>query len=273
MRVAQETDRALLISPDGKRYLVHLRAGERFHTHKGIIEHDDLIGMPFGRVVVSHLKQRFTVLRPSIYDVLMNVKRVSQIVYPKEIGLILLKLDVGPGKRLIEAGTGSGALALALAHGVQPEGMVYSYEAREDMLRTARRNLEEAGLAEYVQLIHRDIADGFTESDVDALFLDVREPWCYLKQVYSALSDDGFFGALVPTTNQVSDLLAEMERYPFATVEVMEILLRKYKPIAARLRPQDRMVGHTGFLIFARKIAVQDEYEASRVPVPDQEET
>jgi len=255
LKVAHEDDLVLLIGSDAKRYLVRLRAGDRFHTHKGIIDHDDLIARPLGREVFSHLDQRFVALLPSIHDLLMNVRRASQIIYPKEIGQILLKLDVGDGKRVIEAGTGSGALTIALAHFVGPHGLVFSYEIREDMINLARHNLEAVGLADRVRLIHRDIAEGFTETDVDALFLDVREPWDYLHQVCAALEDGGFFGALVPTTNQVSDLLAAMGRHPFSSVEVLEILLRKYKTVPARLRPQDQMVGHTGFLIFARTVA------------------
>jgi len=262
LKLAQPNDLVILLARDGKRYLTRLLPGDRFHSTHGYIAHDDLIGQPLGREVRSQLDQPFMVLKPSLHDLLMNLKRVSQIIYPKEIGQILLKLDVGNGKRIIEAGTGSGALTIALAHGVQPEGMVYSYDVREDMLRIAQRNLEMAGLTRYVQFIQRDIAEGFTESDVDALFLDVREPWVYLTHVCQALSDGGFFGALVPTTNQISWLLAEMGRYPFASIEVMEILLRAYKPVAERLRPQDVMVGHTGYLIFARKVALLPETDA-----------
>jgi len=249
----------LLTGRDGKHFLVRLRTGERFHSHRGVINHDDLIGKPLGREVLSHLGKRFVVLWPSIHDTLMNLKRVSQIIYPKETGQILLKLDLGNGKQVIEAGTGSGVLATALAHAVRPEGRVYSYDLREDMINVARRNLETAGLLDYVQLTCRDIAQGFAERDADAVFLDVREPWRYLGQVCEALCDGGFFGSLVPTTNQVSWLLTEMERHPFVSIEVMEILLREYKPVAARLRPQDRMVGHTGYLIFARKVALLAE--------------
>ena len=232
-----------------------LHRGYRFHSHRGIIAHDDLIDRPLGRQVLSHLGHPFQVLRPSLYDLLMSVKRSSQIVYPKEIGQILIRLDVCSGRRIIEAGTGSGVLTIALAHGVRPEGMVYSYEMRDDMLRVARKNLEDVGLLDYVQLTQRDIAEGFDQTDVDALFLDVREPWDYLAQACAALADGGFFGALVPTTNQVSWLLTELVGYPLTSVEVMEIFLRKYKPVPARLRPEDRMIGHTGFLIFARKVA------------------
>ena len=256
LSAAQENDTVLLIAGDGRRYFFRLRAGDRFHTHKGVIAHDDLIGQPLGRQIRSHLNFPFVVLRPSIFDLLMNLKRVSQIIYPKEIGPILLRLDVTSGRRIIEAGTGSGALTMALAYGVQLHGKVYSYEAREDMINVARKNLAVAGLLEYVQLKQRDIAEGFDETDVDALFLDVREPWDYLEQVLAALRDGGFFGALVPTTNQVSWLLAAMERHPFSSIEVLETLERRYKPVPARLRPQDVMVGHTGYLVFARKIAM-----------------
>lgn len=255
MPVAKETDRILLISPDGKRYMLRLQAGARFHTTSGLVDHDTIIGQPLGRRVLSHLGHPFTALRPSLNDVLMNLRRVSQIIYPKDIGQILLKLDVGPGRHIVEAGTGSGALTVALAHSVSPTGMVHSYEARQDMLNVAQQNIELAGMSDYVTLTQRDISQGFDETDADSLFLDVREPWLYLKQVCAALADGGFFGALVPTTNQVSDLLAGLEKHPFMNVEVMELLVREFKPVAQRLRPEDRMIGHTGYLIFARKIA------------------
>ncbi len=262
VRLAQENDRVLLISGKGKRYFVTLRAGDRFHTNVGSISHNDLIGKPYGRVVRSHIGHPFVLLRPSLYDELMGLKRVSQIIYPKELGLILFHLDVRCGSRVIEAGTGSGALTMALANAVMPYGRVYSYESREEMLRVARRNLEEVGLEEYVEFHERDIAEGFDETDVDAVFLDVREPWDYLPQVCQALMDGGFFGTLVPTTNQVSALLYELERYPFYDTRVMEVLLREYKPVPGRLRPQDVMVGHTGYLIFSRKVASDAELPA-----------
>lgn len=255
MRIAQDRERILLIGRDGKRYLIRLQAGDRFHTQRGMVQHDDIIGQPLGREVLSHLGQPFMVLHPSIHDLLMNLKRVSQIIYPKEIGQILLKLDITNGRRVIEAGTGSGALTMALAYGVRPDGIVYSYESRADMLNVARKNLDAVGLLEHVRLTQRDIREGFDETDVDAVFLDVREPWDHIPQVCDALSDGGFFGALVPTTNQVSWLLAELGRQSFTGLEVMEVLLRHYKPVPARLRPEDVMVGHTGFLVFARKVS------------------
>jgi tRNA (adenine57-N1/adenine58-N1)-methyltransferase len=145
-----------------------------------------------------------------------------------------------------------------MARAVAPEGRVYSYESRPEMQRNAVRNLKRVGLEDYVEFKIRDIAEGFDEMDVDALFLDVRTPWDYLEQARRALKGGGFFGALVPTTNQVSHLIAGLEHYSFGHIEVEELLVRSYKPVAARLRPADTMVGHTGYLIFARKIEVEE---------------
>jgi tRNA (adenine57-N1/adenine58-N1)-methyltransferase len=184
-------------------------------------------------------------------------------VYPKEIGYILLKLNVGPGSRIVECGTGSGALTIALAHAVRPDGRVFSYEQREDMIETASKNLANAGLVEWVELKQRDAGEGFDERNADALFLDVRTPWEYLSQAWEALIEGGFFGAIVPTANQVSALIEGLDEHGFHGVEVCEILLRYFKPVAERLRPTDRMVGHTGYLIFARRLAVPYDEEPS----------
>ena len=254
-RVFLEGD-VVLVVLGRKRFLMRLQAGEVQHTHRGLIHHDDLIGEVPGKPLTTHLGDPFVALPPSLHDIIMSIQRRSQIVYPKEIGYILLKLNVGSGSRIVECGTGSGALTIALAHAVRPDGRVYSYEQREDMLRVAAKNLANAGLLEQVELKQRDIAEGFDERDADGLFLDVRMPWMYLQQAWDALVEGGFFGAIVPTANQISDLIEGLDEHGFHDIEVCEILLRFYKPVAARLRPMDRMVAHTGYLIFARRLAV-----------------
>jgi tRNA (adenine57-N1/adenine58-N1)-methyltransferase len=270
VKLAQEDDLVLLISPRGKRFIIRLKAGANQHTHVGVIEHDVLIGQPLGRQVKSHLGQPFLALEPSTHDLIMNVRRHTQIIYPKEAGYILLKMNLYSGQRVIEAGSGSGALTLALARAVAPEGRVYSYENRPEMQRNAIRNLGRVGLSDSVEFKNRDIVDGFDETDVDALFLDVRTPWDYLEQARRALKGGGFFGALVPTTNQVSDLVAGLEGYNFGDIEVVELLLRPYKPVPARLRPADTMVGHTGYLIFARKVEAEDAADEEAQPGDDE---
>ncbi len=255
MDIAQADDLVLLLAPDEKRYLIRLIPRQQLHTHRGFISHDAMIGQPFGAAVRTQLGDRFLLLQPSTFDLVMHVKRASQIVYPKEIGYILLRMNIIPGARVIESGTGSGGLTLALSRFVRPGGRIYTYDEREDMLELARKNLERVGALDVVELKQRDIRAGFDERNIDALFLDVREPWLFLAQAHAALKGGGFFGSLVPTANQLTDLLREMESFGgWTDVEVIEILMRAYKPVADRLRPEDRMVAHTGYLTFARAV-------------------
>ncbi|MBN1954091.1 MAG: tRNA (adenine-N1)-methyltransferase [Anaerolineae bacterium] len=251
---AQAGDVAMLVGTDRRRQIIRLTPGQVLQTHRGMLAHSDLIGLPWGSRVVSHLSASFLLLPPSIHDLVLHLQRTTQIVYPKEAGYLLLKMDIGPGTQVLEAGTGSGGLTLMLAHAVQPHGRVYSYEQRADIQRLAQKNLEKAGLQDVVEFKLRDIAAGFDEQNVPALFLDLPSPWDYLPQAQAALAGGGHFGAILPTTNQVEQLLAELERHDFGMLEVEEIMLRPYKAVPARLRPMDRMIAHTGYLIFARKI-------------------
>ncbi len=259
MNTAQAGDWVLLLGPDQKRFFLRLTPNQQMHTHRGYLMHNAIIGQPYGATVATQLGAPFLLLQPSTFDWVMHVKRISQIVYPKEIGYILLRLNIVPGARVVEAGTGSGALTLALSRFVRPDGRIYSYEERSDMLELARRNLERGSALDVVELKQRDIHFGFDEHDADALFLDVREPWLFLEQAHGALKGGGFFGSLVPTTNQLSDLLQEMETTGgWADLEVLEILMRRFKPVAERLRPEDRMIAHTGYLVFARAVRKEE---------------
>ena len=259
MNVAQEGDLVLLISPKGKRYLVRLQQDGQWYSHRGSIAHADLIGQPLGRTVYNDHGHAYLVLEPSTDDLIQKLPRTTQIIYSKDAAQILLRLNLYPGRTVVEAGTGSGSLTLVLARAVMPTGHVYSYEARLSAFAVAQRNVGEFGLKPYVTLYNADISDGFHETDMDACFLDVREPWRFLDHAWNALKGSGFFGALVPTTNQVSLLLEGLLARPFSDVVIEEVLLRRYKPVPARLRPEDRMIAHTGFLLFARKIARGDE--------------
>jgi tRNA (adenine57-N1/adenine58-N1)-methyltransferase len=183
-------------------------------------------------------------------------------MYPKDIGFILTSMSVGPGQTVLEAGTGSGSMTVALAYAVGPQGRVFSYERRPEFQALARKNLERLGLEERVDFRLGDIADGFTETDVDALFLDVPNPWDYIRQARSALKPGGFFCNLVPTFNQIEKLLYALRREHFAFIEVCELLMRYYKPEPTRLRPTDRMIAHTGYLTFARRIEPSEDTRA-----------
>ena len=251
---AQVGDLILLVTGDNKRYLVKLRASDSLHTHFGIYPHSQLIGATPGATVLSSLQQPALVLEPSLRDLIQHIRRGTQIIYPKDAAYLVHRLSLRAGSTVVEAGTGSGGLTMALAWAVAPTGKVFTYETRPEIHNLARNNFERVGLLPYIQQYQRDIEDGFDHTNADALFLDVREPWRYLHHVRAALRPDGFFASLVPTTNQVSDLLVALEASSFADIEVEELLLRRYKPVPDRLRPDDMMNGHTGFLIFARRI-------------------
>jgi tRNA (adenine57-N1/adenine58-N1)-methyltransferase len=259
---AQAGDIVQLVGLRHKHFIFPLSVGGSFHTHRGIVKHDDMIGLPWGSQVFSHLGSPFFILQPALGDVLIDLPRNTQILYPKDIGFILVTMGIGEGQRVMEAGTGSGSMTIALAYAVGSAGKIISYERRPEMQQLARKNLTRLGLDERVDFKLGEIADGFEETDVDAFFLDVINPHDYIEQVRAALKPGGFFCSLVPTVNQVSMLLFALRRYKFAFIEVCEVLLRYYKPEPSRLRPTDRMVAHTGFLIFARRIEMADDPRA-----------
>lgn len=251
---AQEGDLVQLVGLRHKHFIFPLVAGGQFHTHRGIVHHDELIGLSWGSQIFSHMGSPFFLLQPMLGDLLTDLPRNTQILYPKEIGFILITMGIGPGMRVMEAGTGSGSMTIAMAYNVGPTGKVVSYEQRPEMQNLARKNLTRVGLVDRVEFKLRDIAEGFDETDIDAFFLDVANPYDYIPQVRAALKPGGFFCSLIPTYNQVERLLHSLRRNNFAFIEMCEILLRFYKPEPSRIRPTDRMVAHTGFLIFARRI-------------------
>lgn len=251
---AREGDVAQLVGLGHKHFIFTLKPGGDFQTHRGVLKHDDLIGMAWGSQVFSHMGAPFFLLQPSLADILNDLPRTTQILYPKDIGYILITMGVAPGQRVMEAGTGSGSMTIALATAVGSEGRVISYEQKPDHQNLARKNVERIGLASQVDFKLRDIREGFDETDADAFFLDVQNAHEYIPQVRAALKPGGFFCSLIPTINQVENILTALKRNNFAFVEVCELLLRYYKTDPARIRPVDRMVAHTGFLIFARKI-------------------
>ncbi|MDP2777200.1 MAG: tRNA (adenine-N1)-methyltransferase [Anaerolineales bacterium] len=251
---ARADDLAQLVGLTHKHFVLTLKTGGDFQSHRGVLIHDDLIGKPWGSQVFSHTGAPFFLLQPSISDLLNDLPRTTQILYPKDIGYILIKMSVASGQTVVEAGTGSGSMTIALASAVGAEGKVISYEQKQDVQNLARKNIERLGLASRVDFKLRDIQEGFDEADADAFFLDVQNPYDYIGQVRAALKPGGFFGTLLPTFNQVEKTLNSLKKYNFAFVEVCELLLRFYKPDPHRIRPTDRMVAHTGFLMFARKI-------------------
>lgn len=252
----------ILVTPKGKRIMRRLTEGDDIHGNDGVLRAADIAAAEFGQVVLTLQGCPYRLMRPSLYDLVRGVKRQTQVLYPKDIGYICMRLGIGNGTKVIEAGSGSGSLTMALSWFTGEKGHVYTYEARPEFYTLAGRNLEWAGLGHNVTRYNRDIAEGFDQTDADALFLDVRTPWEYLDQALAATKPGARFAFFVPTANQVSELLRGMEIRPFADVEVEEVFIRRWKALADRLRPDDRMIAHTGFLLFARQQEMSAEFDA-----------
>lgn len=277
--IAQEGDLVELVGLSYKHFMIKLEHGVEFHTHRGIVKHDDLIGKEWGSQIFSHMGSPFFMLQPALPDLLREIPRATQILYPKDIGFILLSMGIGPGVSVVEAGTGSGALTTALAYAVGHEGKVYSYEIKESAQTIARKNLTRLGLQDNVEFCVKDIREGFDKTGVDALFLDVANPYDYIAQARTALKLGGYFGSICPTTNQVIMLLNALRQNQFAFIDVCEISVRYYKTEPSRFRPTDRMVAHTGYLVFARPVNIDPDQmdrkllkETKLISVLDEEE-
>ena len=245
-------ERALLFDSKGRRYLVTLAGGGEFHTHSGPVLHDDLIGHEEGVLVRSSRGARYTAVRPTLAEVVLKMPRGAQVIYPKDLGPIVMMVDVYPGARVFESGLGSGALSMTL---LRAGADVVGYELRTDFAERARVNvagfLGEAVLDRYH--IHvRDVYDGIEESGFDRAVLDLPEPWRVVKALESTMRPGGILVSYLPTIGQVSILRDALERSGFGMAETMEVLQRSWHIEGQSVRPDHRMVAHTGFLTSAR---------------------
>ncbi len=237
-----------------KKFLVMVKEGKRVHTHKGYIDLSLLIGKDWGSVVQTNKGVPVEVHRPTLSDIIEKLGRATQIIYPKDSGFILLKSGIKPGDKVVEIGTGSGALTIVLATFLGPEGKVYSYDVRESSLKMAERNLKALQLTNVVLKL-KDAKQGIDEEDVDAVFVDVPDPWELLPMIHERLKPNGIFVAFVPSCEQISKTVVKAREVGFSMVEVHEILDREYESDERRTRPHPRMIAHTGFIIFGRKIS------------------
>jgi tRNA (adenine57-N1/adenine58-N1)-methyltransferase len=233
---------------------LRLKQGASQGSHLGVLKHDEIIGNDYGAVLWTHKGKPFYVLKPTAGEFMRRVRRQTQIVFPKDAGFLLMNLDIFPGARVVECGSGSGALTSVLAHFVGPEGHVYTYEKRENFSELARSNCERWGVEGRITFRRQDLAEGFAERDMDAVFLDVPNPHDFLTTAWEALAPGRRLGILVPTFNQIQSVLEGMREVPFADVQVVEVLQRSLKTNPRRVRPDDMMIGHTGFLIIGSKV-------------------
>ncbi len=249
-------DRVLLVDNRKRRHLITLAAGGEFHTHAGIVRHDDLIGQPGGMTVRTTRGARLTAVRPTLAEYVLEMPRGAQVIYPKDIGPILILADIFPGARILESGVGSGALTTALLRAIGPTGSVTGYEIREDFAQRALRNVH-GFLGDDVPLDVqvRDIYEGIDVRDVDRVVLDLPEPWRVVKHSIEAMRPGGILCAYLPTILQVGRLREELAVAPFGMVETLEVLHRGWHVEGQSIRPDHRMVAHTGFLTVARLLS------------------
>jgi tRNA (adenine57-N1/adenine58-N1)-methyltransferase len=247
-------ERALLVDRRGRRYMITLKPGERFHFHQGYVDHDAILGSPEGVRLVASTGAPLIAFRPSLADFILKMPRGAQVVYPKDIGLILIEADIHPGATVLEAGTGSGALTLALVRAVGERGKVVSYELREDFAARARSNIESflGKIPDALDLRVGDVTEAELETGVDRVVLDLPEPWRVLPAALGAMSPGALFCSYVPTTTQVSQTTEALREAGLGEITTREVLVRTWHVEGPSVRPDHRMVAHTGFVTIAR---------------------
>ena len=249
-------DLVFLYNDERRNFL--LRAEEKtLHTDKGFLKIGSLVGREFGGKIETNMGFSFYILCPYLYEMIMKVRRKTQILYPKDIGMIIIRSNIFPGAKVIESGIGSGALTTALANFVRPNGRVYSYERNKDFLDNARKNLEKNGLSEWVEFKHREINDEFDEKEADFVMIDIGSPWNLIDAAYKSLKGGCRLATICPTFEQLTKTVFTLEEKGFVNIETMEILLRRILVRRGKTRPEQRMPSHTGWLVFATKINLE----------------
>ncbi len=252
----------MLLDPDGKRFLVRLNEQDSLHHHKGAVRFADVIGQAEGALIRSTQGRLFTAVRPRLMDYVLEMPRKSGIVYPKDAAHLLSWADIAPGHRVLESGVGSGALTLALLRAVGERGQVVGYEQRSDFIELALGNVHAFGGAQAGNLLlrERDIYAGVVDTELDRVVLDLAEPWQVLPHLPGALRSGGWVAAYTPSIIQASQFVeAARATHQYVQVETHEVLLRGWHIEGLAVRPEQQMVGHTGFVSVARLICAAQE--------------
>jgi tRNA (adenine57-N1/adenine58-N1)-methyltransferase len=244
----------LVVLNEHKRWVTRVESGKQFHCHKGYFEFDEIIGKPFGIRILTSKSTSVSIYKPLQIDFLKKISHSSQIIYPKDAGLILLYGDIKPGSEVIEAGTGSGGLTSILASYVKPNGHIYSYEIREEAFKTSTKNIKTLGLDDVTTIKMKDAFEGFDEKNVDAVVLDLANPEEIISHAFKALKSSGTISIFIPTFNQIEKAYHELKEFGFGDIICFETIKREYQLKSNAIRPVTRIIGHTGFLIFAKKL-------------------
>ncbi|MGI9118664.1 MAG: tRNA (adenine-N1)-methyltransferase [Acidimicrobiales bacterium] len=266
-RPLRRGERVVIVDSKGRQYLLELVEGGTFHSHTGILDHAQLLGQDEGVTVRSTTGARYTAMRPTLADFVVRMPRGAQVIYPKDLGAILMLADIHPGVRVLEAGVGSGALSMAL---LRAGAEVVGYELRADFAAVARENVASFlgdELAGHYRVEQRDVYAGIAEADLDRVVLDLAEPWQVVKHAEAALRPGGILVAYTPSITQVVHLREVLAETGFEMAETVEFMARRWHVEGQAVRPDHRMVAHTGFLTSARLLGpIPGGLKPARVP-------
>jgi tRNA (adenine57-N1/adenine58-N1)-methyltransferase len=257
-----------------RRWLVRPMDTPKLHTHLGILDCKSLVGKQYGFSVLTTMNDTLYILKPTLEDIVMKFARRTQVIYPKDLAMIVIRCGIHPGSRVFEAGTGSGAATATFASLVGPTGQVYSYDVNAEFQGVAKKNLEKFGLMGSITLKTKDAKEGIDERDLDAALVDMGDPWELVSRVREALAPSGMMAAICPTMNQAERLTAKMKDEGFVNVETIEVLVRNLEARIGMTRPSQIMVAHTCYLTFGRKTegAAPANTEALEVAAGEEEE-
>jgi len=248
----------ILIDRKRRERYITLQEGKVLNLNGNVIHHDELVGLPDGGRIVSAKGSPYKVFKATLQQHLLNMNRYATIIYPKDIAAILMHGDVQPGLKIVEGGLGSGALALSMLQAIGPQGSLVTYELKEEAIRCSQRNIRafcgEVGERHLVR--HQDIYEGIEEREVDRVVLDVPEPWRVVSHAAESLADGGLMVSYLPTIIQVHELVKALREHPeMYTTWTLEMLERPWHVTEDSVRPEHKMTGHTGFLVFSRRSA------------------
>ncbi|MEM4717226.1 MAG: tRNA (adenine-N1)-methyltransferase [Desulfurococcaceae archaeon] len=254
MDTVREGDTVLVYIDEKRKFVIRAERGKILGTDRGYITHDEIIGRKYGELVKTSMNQEAYILKPLLQDYIAESKRVTQIIYPKDAGLITHLSSIGPGSKVGEAGVGTGALTITLATIIGDNGVVYGFDILDKAIECTRQNLEKTGLIHRVILMKKDIREDIDIEPLDAFFLDIPDPWNALRSVYNVLKPSRPILIFTPTVNQVEKTIIALLGMPFIDIHVYETILREYMINPGAIRPRTRMIGHTGYIVFARKV-------------------
>jgi tRNA (adenine57-N1/adenine58-N1)-methyltransferase catalytic subunit len=266
----EESSYVLLFHTPRKKWLIRVAWDKKFHTHLGIIDVSSIIGMEYGSAIRTTEGKLIFLMEPTIHDFIMKSERKTQIVYPKDLGYIVARTGLKNGSKVLEVGTGSGALATFMASIVKPDGHIYTFDVNSEFMEIAKRNLEKAGMAQYVTMHQHDLHQGVDIRNVDVATVDLGDPWTVIDQVYDTLKGGGAFVAICPTMNQIEKTTTQLKKSGYADIDCVELMIRNMEAREGMTRPSMRMIGHTTYLVFARK--VEKLKEALPAPTSEEEE-